>query len=282
MTPDPASIALVFGLASAISWGAGDFCGGLASRRTEIYSVMIFSQIVGLSLLVLLVLLVGEPLPQWNDLIYGALAGICGSFGIYMLYRAMESGKMGVTAPLSAIVAAAIPVVVGLFLEGLPSTAQMLGMTMALPAVWFLSSESSQARLDWDDLRLPILAGIGFAAFFLIIDQVSGRSVLWPLISARMASTLLFSAIALQQGRLLRPGREHGLLILLTGIFEIGGNVFFALASRFGRLDLAALLASLYPAATVILARLVLKEHLRWLQWLGVLLAILALVLFSI
>ncbi len=277
-----ASISVLLGLASALSWGSGDFCGGLASRQSNIYTVTIFSQIVGLALLFALALILNEPLPALSDLILGGIAGISGSFGILMLYRAMLIGAMGVAAPISAVIAAAIPVIAALFLEGLPSSTQTFAMGFGLLAVWLLAGNTNYKQIHWNDLNLPILAGVGFAGFFLIIDQVSGRAVLWPLVAARLVSTLFLFGIALQRRRFALPERRLWPLILLTGVFEIGGNVFFALATRFGRLDLAAVLASLYPAATVLLARIFINENLQRLQWFGVLAALIALAFFAI
>lgn len=265
--------AIVFGLASAVSWGAGDFSGGVASRRSNVYVVIVVSQIFGVMILAAMALLQREPLPPANALLFGAAAGLAGAVGLVALYRGLATGRMGVVAPLTAVVAAGVPVVVSALLEGAPGTLQLLGFACALSGVWLISRDGRGKQLTLRALSLPLFAGLGFSLFFILIDRVSERAIFWPLVAARLASISFLSlriALASAAGGLKRPARQHLPLIALTGLLETGGNVFFALASAAGRLDVTSILASLYPAATVFLAWAVLKERLARRQWAGV------------
>jgi uncharacterized membrane protein len=124
-----------FGLASAAFWGAGDFCGGVVSKRTHVYGVIISSQIIGVILLAALALAFGETLPPIDHLVFGGAAGVAGAVGLIALYRALATGRMGVAAPISAVVSAALPVIVGALIEGVPGTLQLLGFGLTFVAV---------------------------------------------------------------------------------------------------------------------------------------------------
>lgn len=270
-----------FGLAAASSWGAGDFCGGLASRRTYVYGVVIISQLVGLVLLTILALLLAEPIPTLTDIVWAAIAGIGGAVGLAALYHGLATGPMGVVAPVAAVVSVILPLVFGLFLEGIPALPQLLGFGLALCAVWFITRPGDDTRIQLRDLVLPVVAGLGFGVFFILIGQVSATAVLWPLAAARTASVLALLMVVLLTRQRARPAASQMPLILLTGLFDTGGNAFYALAAGAGRLDIAAVLSSLYPAVTVILARFILKEQLSRVQGLGLALAMIAVILIA-
>jgi drug/metabolite transporter (DMT)-like permease len=272
---------IAFGLASALSWGAGDFSGGLAAKRAPVYGVVIISQAVGCALLIGLTLLLGEPIPAGIDFVWGAVAGVGGGIGLVALYSALASGRMGVAAPVSAVVAALIPVVFAIFTDGPPSVLQLIGFGLALAAVWFIS-QTEHAPLRWRDLGLPLVAGVGFGAFFVAIGRTSGEAVLWPLVATRFASSTLLVIIALLSRQPMAPRRADLGLIALSGILDTGGNAFYALAARMGRLDVAAVLGSLYPASTVWLAWLILKERLSRAQMIGIGVALAAIVMIAL
>ena len=317
-----AAAAIVFGLGSALSWGAGDFIGGYASRRLRPAVVILVTQAAGLSLLILVAWFAAEPFPAVRDLLFGAAGGLAGVVGIAALYRGLSEHKMGTIAPLSALLTAALPICAGIVLEGFPAPAQFAGILVAAPAIYWVSREDDSAgpvRLSWPVLKYPLFAGLGFGLFFILIDRVTVGAVFWPLVATRTAS---ISAVVLwmlarrdrrgpaaggsgaregmplnpgaQEGMLPIPGNHRGmpphtgahqgmpLLLIIGGVFDAGGNVFFALATQAGRLDIASVLASLYPAGTVFLAALVLKERLSRTQRLGVAAALAAVVLFSI
>jgi drug/metabolite transporter (DMT)-like permease len=270
-----------FGLASASCWGAGDFCGGLASRRTHVYGVVLVSQIVGLVLLTILALLLAEPFPDAADVLWAAIAGIGGAVGLAALYHGLATGPMGVVAPVAAVVSVILPLIFGLFLEGLPAPSQLLGFGLALCGVWFITRPGAGSRIQVRDLVLPVVAGLGFGVFFILIDHVSAAAVLWPLAAARTASVLALLVVVLLTRQRARPVAGQMPLILMSGLFDTGGNAFYALAAGAGRLDIAAVLSSLYPAVTVVLARLILKERLSRLQGFGLALAMIAVLLIS-
>lgn len=271
---------VMLGLASAAAWGAGDFCGGLATKRAPVYGVVIISQIVGVILLVGSALSLGEKLPPPTDLLWGGVAGLGGGLGLVALYSALASGRMGVAAPVSAVIAAAIPVAFGALAEGLPRVWQVIGFALALAAVWLIS-RSGEAAVRARDLGLPLAAGFGFGLFFIALDRASGEGVLWPIVAARLTSAAALMGIATLRRPSSMPTLEHLPLIALSGLFDTGGNAFYALAAQAGRLDVAAVLGSLYPASTVLLAALILKERISRMQSLGIVAALAAIVLIA-
>jgi drug/metabolite transporter (DMT)-like permease len=272
---------VLFGLASAATWGAGDFCGGLASRRSSAIGVVIFGDLVGAVLLAGLALLLGEALPPLTALVWGALAGLAGAAGLLALYRSLALGRMSIASPLTAIFAGLFPVLFGLLTEGLPSVFQFAGFALALFGVWCLASTG---RLDfhWRDLGLPLISGFGFGLFFILIGQAARTAAIWPLVASRAAGTLGLMAYALATRQFALPAREHWPLTTLVGVLDAAGNGFFAFAARLGRLDVASVLASLYPASTVWLAWVFLKERLTRQQLVGVLAALAAVVLIAV
>jgi drug/metabolite transporter (DMT)-like permease len=271
----------VFGLVAAASWGTGDFSGGLAARRSHAYLVVIVSGTVGLLLLIGLALLLAEPLPSPTDLAWGGAAGIAGAIGLVSMYHGLAVGRMGVVAPVTAVVTATIPLLLGLCLEGIPARQQLLGFGLALVAVWLISRTGDGAGVQMGELRLPLVAGLGFAFFLIVIGRVSETAVLWPLAAARLASTGVLLIVAALVRPSDKPAASQLPLMALAGLFDTGGNAFYALAAQVGRLDTAAVLSSLYPAFTVLLARFLLKERLTHQQWAGVTAALVAVVLIA-
>ena len=272
---------ILLGLASAASWGAGDFCGGLASKRTSAFSVVALSQFVSLLFLILFAVLLPEEKISSQDIILGAFAGVCGAAGLVALYSGLARGPMGIVAPVTAVVGAIVPVIFSIFLEGLPLPRQLAGFGIAIAAVWLISQTGENTKIRLGDLKLPIFAGIGFGLFFILIDRVSDSAIWWPLVSARTASILLVIVIAKIGQKLAVPAANQVPIIALAGIFDTAGTAFFALATRLGRLDISAVLSSLYPAFTVILAWIILKERLTTRQWTGVLLVMFAILLIA-
>lgn len=275
----------LFGLASAASWGAADFNGGLATRRANPFVVVAASQAVGLGLLVVLALLVGEPMPALSSLLLGGAAGVFGGLGLAALYRALAVGQMSVAAPVTAVLSAALPVLFSALTIGIPSGWQISGFTLALLSVWLLARPTgSQGRPQ--GLGLALLAGAGFGGFLILIHQADAASVLWPLAAARVASLGLmlpivgivtYRAAPAERGR-----HKLGWPVLLSGVLDVGGNAFFVLAGHVGRLDVAAVLSSLYPATTVLLAWLLLKERLTRPQIIAIALTLLAILLITV
>jgi drug/metabolite transporter (DMT)-like permease len=275
------ALAVVYGLASAASWGAGDFTGGFASKRSSVYSVIVISQLVGALFLVGLTFALAESLPSPDNLILGGIAGLSGAIGLVALYTGLARGRMGIVAPVTAVVAAFFPVIVGIVSQGLPSPQRLAGFGLALIAIWFLSQASNGSLLRLKELALPTLAGLGFGLFYILIGRVSHAAILWPLVAARVASISMLSILIAVRRQEKAPAPHQLFIVALAGTLDAGGNAFFALATQVGRLDISAVLASLYPAATVLLAWLILKERLVRQQWFGVMAAIVALVLIA-
>ena len=246
------------GLGAAASWGAGDYAGGLATRRASVWRVVLVSQAVGVVLTVVLALALRESLPARRDLLWGVGAGLSGALGIVGLYSALAAGQMGVAAPITAVVGAVLPVLVGVATEGLPGPLAFAGVALALPGIVLLSRPHGRASPR--ALGLALLSGVGFGGFFVMVDVASRESIAWPLLAARVATLGAVALVALAR-REARGPTPWG-LAALAGAGDTAGNAFFALATVLGRLDAAAVLASLYPAFTVVLARVLLKEHL--------------------
>lgn len=272
---------ILLGLISAACWGAGDFSGGLATKRANVYSVVIASQLVGVVLLFALAIAFSESTPTLLQTLWGGAAGIAGAIGLIALYRALSLGHMGVAAPVSGVVTAIVPVIGGVFIEGLPKTIQLIGFIVAMIGVWFVS-RADDSKIDWRDLNLPIIAGIGFGFFLIFINRASGNGILLPLVAARAASLGVTVIATLIMRQPLLPQIDHLPLIAVVGVMDAGGNAFYALAAQMGRLDVAAVLSSLYPASTILLAWIILKERLTRAQWAGVAATMLAIVLITV
>jgi len=201
--------------------------------------------------------------------------------GLGFLMRGFASGRMGIVAPVSAILATAMPVLFAAFTEGLPREIQLLGFAIALVGIWLLSRPEPLGGRP-AGLGMAMIAGLGFGGFFIMLDQIGESAVFWPLVSGRLASVALMLIIALATRRPVNPPRSALGLLTLAGLLDVGGNLFFLLAVQSGRVDVAAVLGSLYPAVTAILARLIARENMVRLQLVGVAAAILAIVLITI
>jgi drug/metabolite transporter (DMT)-like permease len=271
----------VFGLASAASWGAGDFSGGVAAKRSPAYSVSFAVQSIGLVVVSGLALALSEPIPPTADLLWGAAAGVAGAVGGVGLYLGLATGRMGIVAPVSAVVSAAIPVFFGLFLEGLPAGQQLVGFGLAFVAVWLVSRTGDGDGIQPRELLLPLAAGLGFGFFLSLMERASGTAVLWPLAAARFASSCVLFLVVMLTRSLGKLALAQLPLMALAGTLDTAGMAFYALATQVGRMDTAAVLSSLYPAGTVLLARFVLAERLTRRQWLGVAAALVAVILIA-
>jgi drug/metabolite transporter (DMT)-like permease len=271
---------VVFGLAASLCWGSGDFSGGLASRRVNASSVVIAAYAVGFVLLVSLALIWKEPFPAQLDILWGGFAGLAGAIGLISFYSALSIGRMGIAAPISAVLTASLPVLFSAFTEGLPSLLQISGFALALLAIGLISRpEQSTGRPA--GIGLALLAGCGFGCFFILISRVNNTAIFWPLAVARLTSVLFLLVVVGVRRQQALPKTTAASLVLLAGVLDAIGNAFFVLAAHTGRLDVAAVLSSLYPAATVLLAALVLRERVTRIQAIGILIALIAVPLIS-
>ncbi len=271
----------MFALSAAVAWGSGDFTNGLGTRRIGAFYSVLISYTVGLLALVIIALARRESIPSTHDLVWGALAGLSGMVGLGFLLRGFAAGRMGIVAPVSAVLATAIPVIFAALTEGLPRELQILGFGLALLSIWLLSRPERLAGRP-AGLGMALLAGMGFGCFFTALGQVTGTAVFWPLAAGRFASCAVMVVFALSTRRSIIPARAPLALLTLGGVLDVSGNLFFLLAVQSGRLDVAAVLGSLYPAVTALLARLIVKENMAAIQMFGVALALLAIVLITI
>lgn len=280
-------LSILYGIASALSWGAGDFAGGLSSRKVGAYRAVFYADFFGLFVLFAAFLIFPEALPVMRVLWASAIGGLLGSIGLLVLYYSLIKGQMSIAAPVSALFAALLPVIVGSITEGLPSLLQLLGFALALAAVWLISQGGGTEGFHvshLSDLRLPILAGVGFGCYFIFMHNATQGSdaTLWPMIVSRVAGTLLLLGFVLARREPLGVPRDAWKVVLINATLDLTGNFFYILASKTGRLDISAVLSSLYPGATVMLAWLLLKEHISRWQIVGIMLALGAIVLFAI
>ncbi len=273
--------AAALALSAAGCWGAGDFSGGLATRRSDPFRSVLLIYSIGLVALVIVALARGEALPPFPDLAWGAVAGLFGGVGILLLFRGFAAGRMGIVAPVSGVLATALPVIFNAFTLGLPRELQLAGFAVAMLGIWLIARPERFGKRP-AGLELAILAGLCFGGFFITLDQVSTASVFWPLVAGRVAAVtaLLLFALVTRTSLSLRqmPWGFFG----LAGILDVAGNFFFLLAIQNGRLDVGAVLGSLYPAVTAMLARFTIKEHITRLQLIGVTAALLAIVLITL
>ena len=267
-------------LAAATSWGGGDFCGGLAAKRASVFRVVAVAHGCGLIAMLTMACLTGEAIPPRADLEWGAFAGLVGAFGIAALYKALAIGRMGVVAPVAAVITGVLPVLVGFRTEGMPDLAQLFGFALALVSIWLVARPNEDVD-SHRGLGLAILAGVMFGLFLVAGKQAGHHGVFWPLVAARFISTLLMLALVAISPRDPQPLRTVFWPMILSGLLDSAGNALFIAATRHGRLDVAAVLSSLYPASTVILARLLLKERISQWQSVGVVGALASVALIS-
>lgn len=279
-------LAISLGLACAFGWGAADFCGGMASRRASTYSVLLVSELSGLALLLPLPFIFGESFPPLIVILISSLAGLGGTFGLFLLYRALAEGQMSIAAPVSGLVGAVIPVVVSALREGIPAPTTLIGFSVAALAIWMITaSEGGGALLP--NLRsrsvfLPMVAGVTFGVYFVLIHLATQEYTFFPVVFSRSLSSIaiglfiLFRRIPVQINS--RPMR----LALLSGVLDVIANLLYVLTTQLGRLDVAVVLASLYPGGTILLAGLILKERLSRTQQVGVAAALAAIALIAV
>jgi drug/metabolite transporter (DMT)-like permease len=259
-------VAILLALLCASAYGTGDFFGGLATRRVgSAFAVVFGSQTVSLLFVIVVAPLFGGH-PHAADMGWAALGGVAGAVGLVAFYRGLAIGPMSITAPVSAVIAATVPVLVGIVSGERPGARALVGIPVAIIAIVLFSSspaaESQRARPTAASLFYAALAGVGFGTFFVFLAQVRREAELFPLFASRGASIAAVVIIALASGRSLSIPRQNWSMVAVAGVFDIAANALFLSASGRGLLAIVSVLASLYPAATVILARLVLHERL--------------------
>ena len=306
----------VLALTSAAIWGAADFSGGIAARYLRVYWLLAISHGCSLVALVLLACLLHDPFPNAHVLAWGLFSGIAGGSALLTFYYALSLGDMGITAAVTGLLTAALPVVFTLTMISAPSRRQAAGFMLAAGAIWLISSQpgpsgkngQATTRDRRKKLALAIVSGGGFGVYFIALRQANVGGLLWPLAASRVTSLtlalgggLLFSrnrftvepggppvwgdmqAAGTDQKKKRGPGfwKIGVALAIVASICDTGGNFFFIAATRTGRLDVAAVLASLYPASTILLAIWLLKERTTPRQALGMTAALVAVALIS-
>ncbi len=281
MPPSADLIAALYGLGASATWGAADFCGGLAARRASVFGVVLGAPPVGVLALLALALGSGEALPGRADLLWGLGAGAAGSVGLAALYRALSIGQMGVVAPTVALISGVIPVLVGVALEGLPRPLQIAGFALALVAIVLIARPQG---VDGPPrgLGMAALSGLGISGFYILLDRIGEGALFWPLAASRLSSLSVMALAVLISRQRAVPARSVLLPVSLAGGLDVIGNVCFKLAVQIGRLDSGTVLSSLYPVTTLLLARLILDERIRGLQAIGAALALAAIVLIAL
>jgi len=272
----------VLALGSALSFGLADFMGGAASREAAPLRVTAVAQIASAVVLIPLVLFVAAPTVARADLLWGAGGGLFGMVGILALFAGLSRGAMGVVAPITAVLSAVVPVAVGLALGERPSTTAVVGMALGLAAIVTVSGPGTRDGLvDRFAILAAITAGLGFGAFFVFLGQTNVDAGMWPLVTARAVSVPAIVALAWMRGGIAIAGRSRTLAVV-SGVVDMGANGLFIAAVQRGLLSVAAVLSSLYPIVTVILAWVVLHERLRPIQIGGVVAAIAAVAMIGV
>jgi drug/metabolite transporter (DMT)-like permease len=277
-----AGVEIVLALGSALTYGISDFTGGILAKRAHVLTVVLLSQLVSCAILTL-VLPFWDGTLSWGALQFGAAAGVAGMAGASLLYRGLAIGRMGVVAPITAVLAAAIPVAFGLATGERPGAFALIGVVTGLAAVVLISS-APEPNLDTSGVRHQLKsimrsgngvpealgAGAGFGLFFILLERAPADSGLWPLAGTRISMVVFGAVLVAVAGAPIRPPDQMGLSIVWLGFINLAADLLYLLATRSGLLSLVAVITSLYPAATVGLARIVLNERMVKQQMVGV------------
>jgi drug/metabolite transporter (DMT)-like permease len=271
--------AVVLALLGAISYGISDFVGGLASRRTSVWPVATLACVGALcGAVVLAFAFPGRPRPE--HIAWGLLAGIGSGAGTAFLYRGLAAGRMGVVAPVSGVGATLIPVLIGVLGGERPSALVWLGIAVAMPGIWLVSREEVGAAASGPSGLLDgILAGIGFGVLFAALGQIPASAGYWPFAANQVTSVIAVTAACLLLGGDPRPRAAEQWWGLASGLLAAAAGLSFLLATHHGLLTVSAVLISLYPAFTVLLAAVVLRERIHRVQAAGLALCGVAVVL---
>jgi drug/metabolite transporter (DMT)-like permease len=289
---------ILLGLAAAVLYGSGDFLGGMASRRAHVLTVLTLVETAG-AIVALAVAAASSGPVSLTGLAWGVAAGAIGGLGLIIFYAGLAAGPMSVVAPVSGLVSTVLPVAVALAEGERPSLGVYAGALLCLVAIVLASSagdtgqvgevgegrETSMARRSGRagrGIAYGVLAGLAFGLFFLLIRNAGQSGAVWPVAAARIGELAAVLAVAAGLGRGLLPRGADGRLLLAAvgaGVIDVVANLCYVAATRTGLFGLAVVLASLYPGVTVLLARVVLGERLRWVQRVGLGLAAIGILL---
>jgi drug/metabolite transporter (DMT)-like permease len=281
-------------LGSALAYGVSDFTGGILSKRAHVLTVVLVSQLISTAIAVFL-LPFWDGAFSWPALGWGAAAGAAGMAGAACLYRGLAIGRMGVVAPITAVLSAAIPVAFGLVTEQRPDAVALTGVGIGLAAVVLISRAPEPVPDTRTSASAPVVsdtggqgigeafgAGVAFGLFFILLDNSPGGSGMWPIVGTRLSEVACAAfLVAITRASIRAPKGTGGGLVLL-GFSNLGADLLYLLATRRGLLSLVAVITSFYPAATVALARIVLKERMVRQQSFGVAFAALSVTLIAL
>lgn len=284
-------MSVVLALFAALAYGISDFVGGLASRRAKAVTVLLYSYPVGALLMILLLPAFPGPVSQ-ATLAWGLAGGVAGFVGVLLMYTALGMAPMNVISPVTALTSAAVPVVAGVLYGERPGALAWLGIALGLTAIVMISRSPEPApaesaadlavlhgRASGRAIGLALVAGVGFGAYFICLARADADSGLWPVVLARLSASALTIPVALRMRAAHRLGGSLLVLAAAGGALDALANLFFLLASREGLLSLASVITSLYPAGTVLLAAILLRERTTALQRVGFAIAAAAVVL---
>jgi drug/metabolite transporter (DMT)-like permease len=288
-------VEIVLALGSAIVYGIADYTGGVLTKRARVFNVVLLSQLVSCALLAL-VLPFWSGTFSWTAVQWGALAGVAGASGAALLYRGLAIGRMGTVAPITGVLAAALPVAFGLAGGERPGSLPLTGVALGFIAVVLISRAAPEPDQENSEVQparnMPgrsgrgvpegLGAGVGFGVFFILLTQAPEESGLWPLAGTRLAMLASAGVVLVITGSSIRASGGIGRGLLWLGVMNLGADLLFLLATRAGLLSLVAVITSLYPASTIALARLLLNERMLRQQLVGVALAALSVVLISL
>jgi drug/metabolite transporter (DMT)-like permease len=276
---------VLLALAAAAVYGAGDFLGGLASRRAAALQVVALSHVAGFGALVALLPAVGGAQPTMSDLVWGGVAGLAGGLGVWLLYRGLAEGPMNVVAPLTAVCAGMLPLAAGLISGERPGPLPLVGVVLALVGIALVTREDTTTVTGDPPVKravaLALGAGAMFGVFFVLVARSDPASGLWPLVAARVVSSAAACTLLLRARHGLRLPAATLRTVVGAGVLDTLANVLYLLAARRGLVSLVAVLTSLYPASTVLLARAVLGERMHRAQLTGVGVALAAVALMA-
>jgi drug/metabolite transporter (DMT)-like permease len=252
-----------YALGSVFTWGVSDFVGGYTARRFQAFFLAALGHLSGTVMMVIIASATHQPFPPQSHLKWACAAGVAGGVSLAFFYRALSQGNMGIAAPVAAVLSAGIPTAFAIAHEGFPGYVPLGGFAMALAGIWLVSRSEAGSRPQ--GLVFAVAAGIGFALFYIFIKKTGSGDALWIAAVARAASFAVTGTITVV-GRRFSPTYPAGYWLgLIAGCIDVSGTVFFVLASQTGRLDTAVILSTMYPAVTVLLARIFLRE--RFTRW---------------
>ena len=285
-------------LAAAVLWGGGDFSGGMGVMTAgggvrAALRVVLLSHAMSFTVLVAIARLRGDAFPHGALLAWGIGAGVAGGLSLTAFYLALSRGAMGSSAAVSGLLAAAIPAAVTLWMDGSPGMGALAGFVLAGAAIWLIAAAPLGEPVDVPNtsrrltMALAVLAGVGFGIYFVALKMAGPAGVVWPMATARMGSlsvcSLMLLGLSVRGGApRITLGRRIAGWAMATALLDTSGNLLFLSATRAGRLDVAAVLASLYPASTILLAALALGERPTQRQALGMAAAVAAVALIAL